>query len=64
MNWPLFRPLLEDVRRPEVSGCMAIDNLAEHLLQTCIAYQRDVALIHLSGRGHSARRRSVHPCSH
>jgi len=26
---------------------MAIDNLAEHLFQTCIAYQHDVALIHL-----------------
>ncbi len=47
MNWPLFRPLLEDVRRPEVSGYMAVDNLLEHLLQACIAYQRDVALIHL-----------------
>ena len=47
MNWPLFRPLLEDVYRPEVSGCMAVDNLLEHLLQTCVAYQREVALIHL-----------------
>ena len=47
MNWPLFRPLLEDVRRPEVSGCMAVDNVPEHLLQTCVAYQRKVALIHL-----------------
>ena len=47
MNWPLFRPLLEDVRRPEASGCMAVDNLPEHLLQTCVAYQRHVALIHL-----------------
>ena len=47
MNWPLFRPLLEDVYRPEVSGCMAVDNVLEHLLQTCVAYQRKVALIHL-----------------
>src|SRR5262249_46838719 len=47
MNWPLFRPLLEDVHRPEVSGCMAVDNLLEQLLQTCVAYQREVALIHL-----------------
>src|SRR5438132_4462599 len=47
MNWPLFRPLLEDVRRLEVSGCMAVDNLREHLLQTCVAYQHNVALIHL-----------------
>ena len=47
MNWPLFRPLPEDVRKPEVSGCMAVDNLQEHLLQTCVAYQHDVALIHL-----------------
>src|SRR5262249_49851112 len=43
----LFPPLLEDVRRPQVSGCMAVDNLFEHLLQTCAAYQRDVALMHL-----------------
>src|SRR4030095_6486211 len=47
MNWPLFRPLLEDVYRPEVSGCMAVDNLLEPLLQACVAYQREVALIHL-----------------
>src|SRR5919198_738556 len=47
MNWPLFRPLLEDVSRLEVSGCMAVDNLLEHLLETCIAYQRDAALMHL-----------------
>ena len=47
MNWPLFRPLLEDVRKPEVSGCMAVDNVPEHLLQACVAYQRKVALIHL-----------------
>src|SRR5262245_59532628 len=47
MNWPLFRPLLEDVYRPEVSGCMAVDNLLEHVLRTCIAYQHEVALIHL-----------------
>src|SRR5262245_45243215 len=47
MNWPLFRPLLEDVHRPDVSGCMAVDNLLEQLLQTCVAYQREVALIHL-----------------
>jgi hypothetical protein len=26
---------------------MAVDNLPEHLLQTCVAYQRQVALIHL-----------------
>src|SRR5919197_1110126 len=58
MNWPLFRPLLEDVSRPEVSGCMAVDNLLEHLLQTCVAYQRDVALLHLDvppGDAHEAR---------
>src|SRR5712691_9972794 len=47
MNWPLFRPLLEDVYRLGVSECMAVDNLVEHLLQTCVTYQRDVALIHL-----------------
>jgi len=47
MNWPLFRPLLEDVRRPEANSGMAIDNLPEHLLQTCVAYQRHVALIDL-----------------
>ena len=47
MNWPLFRPLLEDVYRLGVSECMAVDNLVEHLLQTCVAYRRDVALIHL-----------------
>src|SRR5262245_11055200 len=47
MSWPLFRPLLEDVRRPEVSRCMAVDNVSEHLLQTCVTYQRNVALIHL-----------------
>ena len=47
MNWPLFRPLLEDVRKPEVSGCMAVDNVPEHFLQACVAYQRKVALIHL-----------------
>jgi hypothetical protein len=47
MNWPLFQLLLEDVYRLEVSGCMAVDNLLEHLLQTCVAYQREVALLHL-----------------
>jgi hypothetical protein len=47
MNWPLFRPSLEDVYRPEVSGCMAVDNLLEHLMQACEAYQHEVALIHL-----------------
>src|SRR5215470_3897088 len=47
MNWLLFPPLLEDVRRPQVSGCMAVDNLFEHLIQTCVAYQHDVALMHL-----------------
>jgi len=26
---------------------MVVDNLPEHLLQTCVAYQREVALIHL-----------------
>src|SRR5215471_17202247 len=47
MSWLLFPPLLEDVRRLHVSGCMAVDNLFEHLLQTCAAYQCDVALMHL-----------------
>src|SRR5215468_8866416 len=47
MSWLLFPPLLEDVRRLHVSGCMAVDNLFEHVLQTCAAYQRDVALMHL-----------------
>src|SRR5215470_19152254 len=47
MNWPLFRPLLEDVYRLEVSGCMAVDNFLEPLLQACVAYQSEVALIHL-----------------
>src|SRR5262249_27064456 len=47
MNWPLFRPLLEDVRRPEVSGCMVVNNPLEHLLQACVAYRRDIALLHL-----------------
>src|SRR5712691_354801 len=47
MNWPLFRPLPEDVRRPEANSGMAVDNLPEHLLQTCVAYQRNVALIYL-----------------
>ena len=47
MNWPLFRPLLEAVRRPEVSRCMAVDNIPEHLLQISMAYQRNVALMHL-----------------
>src|SRR5678815_4529541 len=47
MNWPLFRPSLEDVYRTEVSGCMAVDNLLEHLMQACEAYQHEVALIHL-----------------
>jgi len=47
MNWPLFQPLLEDVSRLEVSGCMAVDNPLEHFLQTCAAYKRAVALIHL-----------------
>jgi hypothetical protein len=26
---------------------MVVDNLLKHILQTCVAYQRDVALIHL-----------------
>ena len=26
---------------------MAVDNVPERLLQTCVAYQREVALIHL-----------------
>ena len=47
MNWPLFQPLLEDVSRLEVSECMVVDNLLAHLLQTCVAYQRDVASIYL-----------------
>jgi len=47
MNWPLFRLLLEAVHRSEVSGCMAVDDLLEHLLQACVTYQCDVALTHL-----------------
>src|SRR5262245_10357982 len=46
-NWPLFRPLPEAVPRPEVSGYMAADNVPERLLQACVAYQRQVAFIHL-----------------
>src|SRR5215831_5931408 len=47
MYWLLFPPLLEDVRRPQVSRCMAVYNLFEHLIQTCVSYQHDVSLMHL-----------------
>src|SRR5262249_11279719 len=47
MRWPSFRPLPEATRNRKREDVMAVDNLPEHLVQTCAAYQRDIALIYL-----------------
>src|SRR5215471_1722133 len=47
MRWPSFRPLPEAARNRKRVDVMAVDNLPEHLVQTCAAYQRDIALIYL-----------------